>query len=62
MKGQVKFTIVLWVGIILSFQNLYAFENQRTHPALTERAAVASTINECLKTQLEQGDKTCKKK
>jgi len=32
------------VVFILSPHNIYAFENKKTHPALTDKAAAASAI------------------
>jgi hypothetical protein len=52
MRKQILILIVFSVTFLLSFQGLYAFENKRTHPAITEKAAAASTIDGYLKTQL----------
>jgi hypothetical protein len=43
MKSLIKISTVFSAVIILSSQGLYAFENQRTHPAITERAATANS-------------------
>ena len=52
MKNQLVVLLVIFVISILPLQFLYAFENVKTHPVMTERAAVASTIDSCLKTQM----------
>jgi hypothetical protein len=41
---------------VLIPQGLYAFENQRTHPAITERAATESILDGYLKTQIGMND------
>jgi hypothetical protein len=37
-------------------QSLYAFENIKTHPALTDKAATASILDNYLKNQLRLND------
>lgn len=52
---------VFFLGVFLVLcKNLYAFDNTATHPALTDKAILASQIDDYLKTQLGlvQGIKT----
>jgi hypothetical protein len=58
MKSLIKISTVFSAVIILSSQGLYAFENQRTHPAIAERAATntASILDDYLKTQIGLND------
>jgi hypothetical protein len=56
MKRRIIISIGFWVISALIPQGLYAFENQKTHPAITERAAIAFTIDGYLKAQLGLND------
>jgi len=51
MRKQILILMVLSMAFVLFQQSLYAFENKKTHPILTERAAKA-TIDDYLKTQV----------
>jgi hypothetical protein len=52
MEKRTIISTILWVVSILSYQGLYAFENIKTHPALTDKAAIASAIDDYLNTQM----------
>jgi len=56
MKRRIIFTAICCAIVILPLQSLYAFDNKKTHPAITERAVVASTIDDYLKTQVGLND------
>lgn len=56
MKKRIIFTTIFWVNIIVLPQNLHAFENVKTHPAITGRAVTASTIDDYLKIQIGLND------
>ncbi len=47
-----KFKIIILQLILISCNSLYAWENKKTHPALTDNGIAASTINGYLKTQM----------
>ncbi|MCJ7728698.1 MAG: hypothetical protein MUO27_02285 [Sedimentisphaerales bacterium] len=52
MKRRNLVLMVFSVVFMLPLQGLYAFDNKKTHPALTDKAAAASTIDDYLKTQI----------
>jgi len=52
MIRQISFLMFFTVIYIMSAQVLYAFENRRTHPALTDNVANASIIDDYLKNQM----------
>ena len=56
MRRWILVLMVFSVVFVLSAHNLYAFENVKTHPAMTERAVTASTIDNYLKTQIGLND------
>jgi hypothetical protein len=56
MKNRLLILLITFVISILPFRFLYAFENVKTHPAMTERAAITSTIDNYLKNQIGLND------